>query len=333
MRNMSQRRTFLIFAGALVAAPIVSIAQPAQKMRRIGFLLESASNKEYLYTNLIPRLRELGWAEGVNVTFEFRFSEGNNERYKQLAVELVEQRVDLIFTGGNTFTLDAARKATSTIPIVAVGGYVDPVAAGVIQSLARPGGNVTGLTYTSEDLPGKRLQLLKEVNPRLKRVGVLLEDSASSSAHVVTKAAEAARLLGMEVADFLVRDPSDFESAIQKAKKQGVGGLYVGGSPLLAARVNRARLADLFVKYQLPSIGAWNYMAESGFLMGYSPNMADQYRKGAPYIDKILRGANPAEMPMELPTKYELLVNLRTAKALGIKVPQTVLTLADRVIE
>lgn len=330
---MNQRRKFLLFSSALVTAPLVSLAQPAQKMRRIGFLLEAAPNKEYLYTNLIPRLRELGWSEGANVAFEFRFSEGDNERYKQLAVELVEQKVDLIFTGGNPFTLDAARKATSSIPIVAAGGYLDPVAAGVIQSLARPGGNITGLTYASEDLPGKRVQLLKDVNPRLKKVGVLLEEGSPASATGLVRLAEATRLLGVEMVAFSVRNPSEFESAIQKAKKQKVGGLYVGGSPLIAHRPNRVRLADLFIKYQLPSIGAWNYMADSGFLMGYSPHMADQYRKAATYIDKILRGGNPAEIPMELPTKYELVVNLRTAKALGIKVPQTVLLLADRVIE
>jgi putative ABC transport system substrate-binding protein len=214
-----------------------------------------------------------------------------------------------------------------------VGGYVDPVAAGVIQSLARPGGNITGLTYISEELQGKRVQLLKDVTPRLKKIGVLVEEGAPASAIGLVKLAEATRRLGLEIAAFSLRDPSEFESVIQKAKKQKVGGLYVGGTPLIAYRPNRVRLADLFIKYQLPSIGAWNYMADSGFLMGYSPHMADQYRKAAPYIDKILRGADPAEIPMEQPTKYELVVNLRTAKALGIKVPQTVLTLADRVIE
>jgi len=321
-----------MYSGALAATPILSLAQSLPKTRRLGMLLSDSASKEGLGGTFFQRLKELGWSEGSNLAVEYRFARGTDQ-FPQLATELVQQKVDVIFTGGSPFPLDAARKATTTIPIVFSGGYSDNVSAGVIQSLARPGGNITGVSFVSGELLAKRFELLKEVIPSLSKIGVLRENGAASYASQQTVLIEAARTLKIEMATFSLRDPGEFESVAQSAKNEKVGGLFVNGTPLFASRANVARLAELLIKYQLPAIGAWNYMADAGFLMGYSADPLGLLVKAAGYIDKIFRGANPGELPVEEPTRYELVVNLKAAKALKIVVPKAIILRADRVIE
>ena len=326
---MNQRRKFLLTASALAAAPLVSFAQPALNVRRIGIL--DTSNRQFLDTTFFVQLRELGWTEGNNLAVDIRFSEGNNERLPQLASELVQQKVDVIFTGGSPSSLEAARKATGTIPIVMAGGYSDNVRAGIIQSLARPGGNITGATFTSEELPGKRLQLLKEVVPRVSRVGNLAEATpGESSQRDLTT--EPARLLGLKMTNYFIREPAEFEGTLRAARKAKIDAFRVTGQPVFN-RQSGSRLAELLIKYWFPSMASWAHQADLGFLLAYGPAAGDIYRKAAVYVDKILRGAKPADLPVEQPNQYYLVINLKTAKALGIKIPQSLLVRADRVIE
>lgn len=335
-----RRRAFLLASGALLAAPLAAFAQLSQKPRRLGLLFSGSTERSFYDKSLFPRLRELGWSEGNNLEVVSRGAEGHNERLPQLAAELVQQKVDLIFVGGDPFNLEAARKATSTIPIVFAGGYSDNVRAGVIQSLARPGGNITGATFTSADLSGKRLQFLKDVLPKLSRVGVLTEDftgvstqtTAGQASGTTAALQEAARSLGLKLEPFFVSQPADFEGALHRARKAGVGAMYVQGLTLFSGD-NRFELAKLLIKHRLPSVANWNFMADAGFLMGYSPSPLQLNQSAAAYIDKIFRGAKPAELPVEEPTRYYLVVNLKTAKALKLTIPQSVLLRAERVVE
>jgi putative tryptophan/tyrosine transport system substrate-binding protein len=325
---MDRRRFVGAFAGGLVIARSVAEAQPAAKVYRIGFLLgatgESVSS---LFHALEEGLRELGYVEGRNIVFEQRYADGRMERLPDLAAELVRLRVDVIVTGSNIHVA-AARRATTTIPIVMV-FTADPVGSGFVASLARPGGNVTGLTAdASPELWAKYLALLKEVVPKLSRVGVL--GQVSTQVGFPELEAVSRRLdVALEVAD--IRSPEDFDGVFATMIGKRVGAVLIVVGPL--TYLLRQTIADAALKYRLPAITNVNQFAQAGLLMSYGPNLPDLYRRAALYVDKILRGAVPADLPVEQPSKFELIINLKTAKAIGITVPQSLRLRADEVIQ
>jgi putative ABC transport system substrate-binding protein len=323
------RRTFIgSVAGGLVVTWSAAEAQPAAKVYRIGFLLgATAESNELLLHALNEGLRDLGYVEGRNFVFERRYADGRPERLPDLAAELVRLRVDVIVTGSNIHVA-AAQRATATIPIVIVSAG-DPVGAGFIASLARPGGNITGLSSdASHEIFGKNLALLKEIVPKLSRVGVLGQvPSQSGFAGLET----AARQLNVALEVVEIRSPDDFEGAFATMVGKRVGAVIVFGGPLTYMR--RQQIADLALKHRLPAITLLNEFTQAGLLMSYGPNLPDLYRRAASYVAKILRGANPADLPVEQPTKFELVINLKTAKALGLTIPQSLLLRADEVIQ
>ena len=274
-------------------------------------------------------MRELGYVEGQNVTFEARFAEGRSERLPALVAEFVNMKVDVIVTGGNQAAL-AAKRATTSLPIVmATGG--DQVGLGIVAGLARPGGNVTGVTSFSAELMGKRLGLLKEVVPRLSRVAYLLVEGDLTSGAGLRDAQAAGGALDLSVIVFSVRRPYDFEKAFSEMARDHVEGVII--PPLAVYFGERKRLADLALKHYLPNIGGGKAHADAGLLMSYGVSQPEQFRRAAVFVDKILKGAKPADLPVEQPTKFELVINLKTAKALVLTVPPSVLLRADQVIE
>jgi putative ABC transport system substrate-binding protein len=297
-------------------------------MYRVGFLLGATGESvASLFHALQDRLRELGYIEGRNVVFVQRYGDGRMERLPDLAAELVRLRVDVIVTGTNLHVA-AVRHATETIPIVMV-FTADPVGAGFVASLGRPGGNVTGLTAdASPDLWGKYLSLLKEVVPRLSRVGVLGQ-VASQVGFAELEAASQNLGVALEVAD--LQRPEDIDRAFATMISQRVEALLVVVGPL--TYLLREEIADAALKHQLPAMTNASQFAQAGLLMSYGPNVEDLYRQAATYVDKILHGASPADLPVEQPTKFEFVINMRTAKALGLTVPPSLLTTADEVIE
>ncbi len=328
---MRQARLITTLALGLLAAPLVAEAQQAGKVHRIGILSPAypPSGPSPLFEAFRQGLRELGYVEGQNIAIEWRFAEGRNDRLRALAADLVRLKVDLIFTI-NSPAAEAAKNATSTMPIVFVRAG-DPIAGGLVASLARPGGNLTGLTSVAAEMSGKRLALLKEALPRLSRVAVLW-NSPSKGAELVFKEVEAAGLrLGVQIQDVGVRSPNELQSAFEAATKRRAGGLLVIDDLVIAS--HRTRILDLAAKHRLPVVSIYREFAEAGGLMAYGPSLSDTYRRAATYVDKILKGAKPADLPVEQPTKFELVVNLRTAKALGLAIPQSVLIRADEVIQ
>jgi ABC-type uncharacterized transport system substrate-binding protein len=323
------RRTFIAsIAGGLVVARSAVEAQPAAKVYRIGILLAATAEfTEPLLRALTEGLRDLGYVEGRNIVFERRYADSRLERLPELAAELVRLRVDVIVNGSNIHVA-AAQRATATIPIVMVAA-LDPVGAGFIASLARPGGNITGLSSdASREIWGKQLTLLKESVPRLSRVGVLGQvQSQSGFADLET----AARQLNVALEVVDIRSPDDFEGAFAAMVRKRVGAVIVVGGALIYMR--RQQIADLALKHRLPAIHLLNEFAQAGLLMSYGPNLPDMYRRAASYVAKILGGAKPAELPVEQPSKFELVINLKTAKALGLKIPQPLLLRADEVIQ
>ena len=325
---MDRRRFVSTLACGLAATRSHTEAQCAAKMYRVGFLL-GATGKSVasLFDALQDRLRELGYIEDRNVVFVQRYANGRMERLPDLAAELVRLRVDVIVTGTNLHVA-AVRHATETIPIVMV-FTADPVGAGFVASLARPGGNVTGLTAdASSDLWGKYLSLLKEVVPRLSRVGVLGQ-VASQVGFAELEAASQNLGVALQVAD--LRRPEDIDQAFATMISQRVEALLVVVGPL--TYLLREEIADAALKHQLPAMTTASQFAQAGLLMSYGPNLEDLYRQAATYVDKILQGASPADLPVEQPTKFELILNLKTAKALGLTFPQALLATADEVIE
>jgi putative ABC transport system substrate-binding protein len=277
-------------------------------------------------------LRELGYSEGQNIAIEYRYAEGNSDRSPELATELVRLKVDIIVVVGGAGPARAAKNATKTIPIVMAGAGSDPVEAGLVESLARPGGNVTGITNFDRQLSGKRLELLKEAVPKLARVAVLYESASSSSVLEVKEVLPAAaRALKLTIRSWGVRGANDFEKVFAAMGKQRPDGLYVLGSPLM--RPNANRIAGLALKSRLPSIYVIKEFVNAGGLMYYGADLTDSYRRAATYVDKILKGAKPADLPVEQPTKFELVINLKTAKQIGLTIPQKVLAKADKVIK
>ena len=326
---MVDRRTFIgALAGGLVIARSAAEVQPAAKVYRIGILFGTTGEiAAPLFRALTEGLRDLGYVEGRNFVFERRYADGRLERLPDLAAELVRLRVDVIVTGSNIH-ITAAQRATATIPIVFVSG-VDPVGAGFIASLARPGGNITGLsTDAGGGILGKNLALLKEIIPKLSRVDLLGPWQSRDQFAAVEVFARQLNV-ALEVVD--IRSADDFEGAFAAMSGKRVGAVLVVGNPL--TYMHRQQIADLALKHRLPAIAVLNEFAQAGLLMTYGPNLPDLYRRAASYVAKILRGAKPADLPVAQPTKFELVINLKTAKALGITISQSMLLRADEVIQ
>ena len=329
------RRTFIGgIACTLVIAPPTALAQPAGKVYRIGYL--SIGSASTTYTRPLEAfrqgLRELGWEEGRNLLIEYRFAEGHADRLPALADELVRLKVDLIVASPTPSAL-AAKHATRTIPIVGM-SLTEPVAVGLVPSLSRPGGNVTGITYgVDTEIFGKQLQLLKEVVPNVRRVAVLTNPASGGPSHSLRMESvkSAARSLGLPLQILEVREPSDFDAAFAAMVKERAGALLLSGDAMFF--IHRDRLADLALKSRLPSMSTQSQWVEAGGLVSYAPSFPDLWRRAATYVDKILRGAKPADLPIEQPTKFELVVNLTTAKTLDLTIPQPILARADEVIQ
>ena len=321
------RRTFL-GALCLVVAPPAAGAQQAGKVPRIGVMAAGAASSPDLTDALRRGLSELGWVEGRNILIEWRYAEGRPERYPALIAELVRLKVDLIVAGGGTPGARAARDATSTIPIVmpVVG---DPVASGLVSSLARPGGNVTGLSMQNTEISAKRAELLREILPKVERVAVLSDPAARTPDLGATQAA--ARSLGLRLQVLSVGRPEEFLGAFEAARNAGAEALIVLASPVF--NTYRRRLVDLAAQNRLIAVYEHQEFPYSGGLMSYGPNLEDMNRRAAKYIDKILKGAKPADLPVEQPTVFELVINMKTAKMLGLAIPPAVLARADQLIE
>src|SRR6266850_207769 len=314
---------------SITLAPLTVEAQQAGKVYRVGHL-SSLDRPTVNHAAFREKLRELGWVEGTNIIFEDRFAGRDGKRLAAFAAELAHLPADLIFTTGGVESAQAAKIATKTIPIVfATAG--DPVVTGLIVSFSRPEANITGLSSLNTDLDAKRLALLKEALPRLTRVGVLRSPIDPSGAAQVKETETAARSLGMQLHILDVRGPQDLGNVINTAKKQGVGALMVLGSPTLFEY--QRRVGELATKANLPVISAWRLLPESGGLLSYGADIPDMFRRAAVYVDKILKGAKPGDLPIEQPTNYELVINLKTAKAIGLTIPPSLLQRADQVIE
>jgi putative tryptophan/tyrosine transport system substrate-binding protein len=321
------RRTFLAGTGAvLLAAPLAAEARPAGKVYRIGFLRAGKPPKSFVEA-FQQGLHELGYVEGQNIVIEYRSTDGSFDPLPRLAVELARLHVDVILASGLPGAF-AAQSATKTVPIVFAGVY-DPVETGLVPSLARPLGNATGLSMISSDLSGKRLELIKELAPRLRRVAILW-DWANPANLVQKKHAEvAARALGVELQSLPVQSPDDFESAFRAAR--GADGLLQPDDPLFLT--HRRVLAELAIRNRLPAVYGFREHVDAGGFMSYGAYFPDLYRRAATYVDKILKGAKPGDLPIEQPTKFELVINLKTAKALGLTIPPSLVARADEVIQ
>jgi putative tryptophan/tyrosine transport system substrate-binding protein len=329
---MSAKILASILAAALIASTRLAAAQEPKKVFRIGYLSAADLASESTREGVRLALRELGYIEGQNIAFEYRYAEGKNDRFPEVAADLVRLKVDIIVVTGGNRIIPAAKNATKTIPIVMTGAGVDPVGAGFVASLARPGGNVTGLTNLGVEVGGKRLELLKEAVPRLARVAVLYDPANPSSVVSVKEGLPvAARALGLTVRSWDVRDAGGFERVFTALNKDRPDGLYVLGGELMIA--NEKRTVGFTIKSRLPSVYGNREAVEAGGLMSYGADVADSYRRVAYYVDKILKGAKPAELPVEQPTKFELVINLKTAKQIGVTIPPDVLARASRLIK
>jgi putative ABC transport system substrate-binding protein len=322
----------LVVAVVILASSPVVEAQQVGKVYRIGYLAQGSGSGA---ASLRPLegfrqgLRELGWVEGQNIVIEYRYAEGRIDRLPGLADELVQLKVDVIAASPTGAAL-AARNASRTIPIVGM-SLTEPVELGLVASLARPGGNVTGVTYgVDTDIFGKQLGLLREAVPKVRRVAVLSNPTPAQPL-IIRNVAAAARSLGLQLQHLEAREPAEFEGAFAAMAKERAGGLLVIGDSMFL--LHRARLADLAIKHRLPSMSTQTQWVEAGGLMSYAASLPDLYRRAATYVDKILRGAKPADLPIEQPAKFELVVNLKTAKALGLTIPSSLLARADQVLE
>ena len=327
------RRAFIgALACGLVAVPLAGQAQQAATAPRIGYLATDLAASPHLTEAFRRGLRDLGYVEGRHVVVEYRSGEGKIERLPALAAELVALKVDVI-VAPNTPPALAAKHATRTIPVVFIGAG-EPVASGLVTSLARPGGNVTGLSAVSPELVGKWLELLKQAIPGVSRVAALWQPGAMDqhSEKEMLKGAEvAARALGVRLQFVEAREPADIDRAFADMSRERAGALTVRPAPMFVSE--RRRLVDLAARNRLPAVYAWREFVDAGGLMAYGPNLADLYRRAATYVDKILKGAKPGDLPVEQPTKFELVINLKTAKALGLTIAPSLLVRADEVIQ
>jgi ABC-type uncharacterized transport system substrate-binding protein len=334
MHHRSRRqflRDSLALAGISLLLGCERLGPQAPKVPRVGFLaVGSREGRTFLIEGFLQGLREHGYVVGQNLVIDYRFSEDRHERLPELAAELVHLQVDLILASGTPASF-AAKQATSTIPIVMGSLAADPVETGLVASLARPGGNITGMTEMAAQLGGKRLELLKETVPGLARVAVFWNPPNPASGPIVKELEAAALALGLEVQRLAVRVPEDFESALQAAAKQGAGALIAPGYPLVTNQPHM--VAALALQYRLPTMMENKELVEAGGLLSLGPNLVDSYRRAATHVDKILKGAKPADLPMKQPIKFDLAVNLQTARTLGLTLPPSVLMQATHVIQ
>src|SRR5262245_36155003 len=323
-----RRREFITLIGDAAAAwPLAARAQQPAKLPTIGYLGPATLDSQRLAT-FVKRLRDLGWIEGRTIAIEYRWSEGHNERLAETAAELVRLKMDVIVTSATPPSV-AVKQATSAIPIV-FAAVADPVGAGVVESLARPGGNATGLSLQQTDAAGKRIELLREVVPNLRRLAITYNGGNPSVLLDMREAQTATRVLGLEAVTSDIRLPEDITPAFDPLKGR-VEAIYVCNDPL--AITNRVRINTLALKMRLPTMFGAREFVEVGGLMSYGPNLSELYRRAAELVDKILRGAKPADLPVEQPTKFDLVINLTTAKTLGLTIPPALLARADEVIE
>ena len=330
---MLDRRAFLAtLGGGLFVAPLAAEAQQvAAKAPRIGFLALSPDANPHLRRAFLQGLHDLGYVEGRNVVIEYRSAEGKMERLPALAAELVALKVDVIVTGGGTPTALAAKEATRILPIV-FSSATDPVTDGLVTSLAHPGGNLTGLSNIAPELVGKCLEQLKEAVPKVSLVAVLWQPGALGGRTDMLKPAEvAARALRIRLQFVEAQGPAEFDRAFSEMTRARVGALAVLGSAIFNSE--RRRLVDLAAKHRLPTVYTSRDFVDVGGLMTYGPSLADSFRRAAAYVDKILKGAKPADLPVEQPTKFELVINLKAAKALGLTIPPSLIQRADQVID
>ena len=319
-----------VIAFVLAVLGAVAEAQQPKKLARAGFLGATFASTESARIEAFRQgLRDLGYVEGKSIVIEYRWAEGKLDRLPGLAAELVRLNVDVIVAGGSTST-GAARKATSTIPIV-MAQVNDPIGSGFVASLARPGGNITGLSTLAPELSGKQLELLKEILPRVSRVAVFGTSTAPGNAQALKGIESAAKVFGTDLQYYDVLSESDFESSFVAANKGGAGAALVLSSPVLNSR--RKQIANIAIKYRLPAIYFNQEFVDDGGLIFYGADAVDLHRRAATYVDKILKGAKPADLPVEQPTKFELVINLKTAKQIGLTIPPNVLARADRVIK
>jgi putative tryptophan/tyrosine transport system substrate-binding protein len=326
--DMRRRKFISLLGGAAVACPLTACAQQPAKPPTIGFLGASPpSGWSHWVTAFERRLRDLGWIEGRTVAIEYRWAEGRSERYAEIAAEFVRLKVDVIVTVGSAVL--AAKQATSAIPIV-FAVAVDPLGSGLVESLARPGGNVTGLSVQSSELAGKRLEILREFLPDLHRLALMANVGYAAAASEMREAQAAARALGLEVATFEIRRPEDITPAFD-ALKGRADAIYICTDALINA--NFMRINTLALGAHLPTMHATREYLEGGGLVSYGTDYADLFRRAADLVDKVLRGTKPGDIPVEQPTKFELVINLTAAKALGLTMPESFLLRADQVIE
>ena len=328
MTAKMKRREFITLLGAAVTWPLAARAQQARNLPTIGFLGASTAPAQRQWTDaFVQRLRELGWIEGRNIAIEYRWLEGRTERAAEMVAEFVRLKVDVIVTH-SAAPVVAAKQATSVIPIVIVAA--DPVSTGLVAGLARPGGNVTGLSMQSTDLAGKRLALLREVVPGLRRLAIMVNPGAPAAVLEMSEVETTAKTLGLDIVTFEIRRAEDIAPVFETLKGR-VEALYLASDPLL--NTNRIRINTLALGARLPTMHGVREFVEAAGLMSYGPNFPDLFRRAGDYVDKILRGTKPADIPVEQPTKFDLVINLTTAKALGITVPDSLLARADEVIE
>ena len=319
----------ILFVVVLLAVAVIAEAQQQAKVPKIGFLVgPSRSFFASRMESFQQGLHSLGYIEGKNIAIEYRFAGGKADRLPTLAAELVALNVDVIVTSATPSVL-AAKKATSTIPVVFV-SVTDPVASGLVTSLARPGGNITGLTILAPELSGKRLELLKEAVPNVTRVAFLWNPANPAQAPQWREAQAAAQALGLRLQSLEVRSFNDFDSAFEAALRERARALIASPEPLINTHLKR--IVEFAAKNRLPAMYAGPEVVDAGGLMSYSPDYTYQYRRAATYVDKILKGAKPADLPVEQPKKFELVINLKTAKQIGLTIPQRVLGRADKVI-
>jgi putative ABC transport system substrate-binding protein len=334
IRQPMHRRSFITLLGGAAAVspslwPLAARAQQAGKLPTIGFSGASTPAAQSQWTAaFVQRLRELGWIEGRTIAIEYRWAEGRDERYAEIAAEFVRLKVDVILTHGTPAAL-AAKQATSVIPIVfAVAG--DPIGTGLVANLARPGGNVTGLSSQTADLAGKRVELLREVVPSLRRLAIIANVGNTAVVLEMREVQAAARTLGLDVATLEIRRAEDIVPAFETLKGRAEA-LYVVTDPLMT--VNRTRINAMALGARLPTMHAFREYVESGGLMSYGPNFKDLYRRSADHVDKVLRGTKPGDIPVEQPVRFDLVVNMITAKAIGLTTSEAFLLRADEVIE
>ena len=328
------RRIFDLALGSLLFAICVPAqAQQPDKMARIGYLSGLDRTTDSTRSKSIwSALRELGYLEGHNITVEYRYGEGKESHFRDLAAELARLKVDVIVAAGGDSLIRAVKNATKTIPIVMVGPGLDPVEAGIVESLARPGGNITGLTILSRELPGKRLELLKEVVPRLSHVAILYDNTVQRALLEANELIpSAARSLRLVIRTWNVANAGAFEKVFAGLAKEHPDALYIARSPLI--RANEKRIANFALKSRLPSVYDSREAVNVGGLIYYGADLSESYRRVAYFVDKLLKGSKPADLPVEQPTKFEFIINLKTANQIGLIIPPNVLARADRVIK